>query len=69
MPALEMRQRLEQLLEKRDAAHVRLGRAVQVLEYTGDQQARKLLDQLAQGPPAARLTQEAKAALERLSRR
>jgi dipeptidyl aminopeptidase/acylaminoacyl peptidase len=74
MPALEMRQRLEKLLEKLDGpvpsvAQLRVIRAVQVLECIGDRDARKLLDKLAQGSPAARLTEAAKAALERLSKR
>jgi hypothetical protein len=71
---LDMRQRLEKLLEKLDgkvpsAAALRLGRSVQVLEYIGDAEARKLLDKLACGLPTARLTQEAQGALERLSKR
>jgi RNA polymerase sigma factor (sigma-70 family) len=73
-PALEVRQRLERLLEKLDgpvpsAAQMRIIRAVQVLEHIGDQDAHKLLDKLAQGQPEARLTQDAKAALEHLSKR
>jgi hypothetical protein len=71
--ALETRQRLERLLEKLDgpvpsAAQLRIIRAVQVLEYTGDREARMLLNNLAQGLPATRLTREAKAALERLAK-
>src|SRR5262249_37301580 len=66
--------RIEDLLQKLDgpvpsAANLRIIRAVQVLEYTDDPEARKLLEKLAQGAPTARLTQEAKAALERLAKR
>jgi WD40 repeat protein len=45
---------------------VRLVRAVEVLERVGNADARALLSQLAGGAAAARLTSEAKAALERL---
>jgi WD40 repeat protein len=41
-------------------------RAVQVLERIGSGEARRLLETLARGMPAARETEEAKAALERL---
>jgi len=73
-PASEMRQRIEALLQKLDGPilsplQLRIIRAVQVLEHIGNADARKLLDKLAQGPPEARLTQEVKAALERLSKR
>ena len=40
----------------------------EVLEHIGDQDARKLLEKLAQGAPAAQLTREAGAAVERLSK-
>jgi hypothetical protein len=43
-------------------------RAVQVLEYAGTAEARHLLKELAGGAPAARLTQEVRAALGRLDR-
>src|SRR5262249_54099418 len=42
-------------------------RAVEVLEKAGGAEARELLRRLAVGAPAARLTREARAALERLS--
>jgi WD40 repeat protein len=44
-------------------------RAVQVLEYLGSSSARRLLLRLADGIPDARLTAEAVAAVERLTRR
>jgi hypothetical protein len=73
-PSAEVRRRVEVLLEKlampeRAAEQVRLLRGVQALEYSGTPEARKLLQALAQGAPEARLTREAKAALDRLDRR
>src|SRR5262249_47214812 len=44
-------------------------RAREALANTGTPAARELLKSLAQGAPEARLTQEAKAALERLAKR
>jgi hypothetical protein len=38
-----------------------------VLEYSATPEARQLLESLTRGAPEAQLTQEAKAALERLS--
>lgn len=67
---LEARKRIEELLEGVRAAAVfpeslRNLRAVEVLEHIGTPQAREVLKTLADGAPTARLTQEAKAALER----
>jgi len=72
-PSLELRQRLEGLLRKFDSPvlspeQLRAVRAVQVLEYIGTANARQLLDKLAQGAPSFRLSEEAKGALQRLSR-
>jgi RNA polymerase sigma factor (sigma-70 family) len=69
-PPLEVRRRLESLLEK----VVRLGRArsarlVQVLEQIGTPEARKVLEEWAQRDPEARLTCEARTSLERLKKR
>jgi WD40 repeat protein len=74
MPSAEVRQRIEQLLEKLDGAvtsseALRSLRAVKVLEDIGTAAARQVLDGLARGAAGARLTQEAKTALERLARR
>jgi hypothetical protein len=44
-------------------------RAITVLEQIGDRDARQLLDKLARGTPDSRLTQDAKASLERLHKR
>ena len=64
----------QQLVEKieRDIPagdRLRALRTVAVLEYAGTPEARHVLVALAKGAPAARLTQEAKAALERLAKR
>jgi hypothetical protein len=44
-------------------------RAIEVLEAIGAPQAREALAELARGPAELRLTREARAALQRLSRR
>lgn len=69
--SLEMRRRLETLLEKLEGAamppeHVRQVRAVAVLEGIGTPAARQLLEELvAAGAPEGRLTREAQAVLAR----
>lgn len=73
-PSLELRRRVETLLTKLRGPIVepqmrRAVRAVAVLEDIGNSAAQKQLTTLAQGAPAARLTQEAKAALVRLANR
>jgi len=72
-PSPELRKRLEQLLAKLEPAgspeRLRELRAIQALEYARTAEARQVLQTLANGAPAARLTQEAKAALERLPER
>jgi len=73
-PSLELRQRVQRLLEKVDDAserkeQLRSLRAVQVLEYAANPSARAILEKLAGGTQGARLTQEAKAALLRLRAR
>jgi RNA polymerase sigma factor (sigma-70 family) len=70
-PPLEVRRRLEVLLSRPmplTAATLRDLRAVHVLERMATTKARGLLSQIAGGMRHARQTQEAKAALERLSR-
>jgi hypothetical protein len=67
---VELRLRLERLLDRlkpRGADRLREARAVMVLEVRGTPEARQLLQRLAGGLPEARLTQEAKAALTRLT--
>jgi hypothetical protein len=72
-PSLEMRRRIQQLLERLasppSGAQLRPLRAVEVLEHLGTAEARRLLEMLAQGAAEARLTQEAKASLQRLAPR
>jgi WD40 repeat protein len=73
-PALELRRRLDQLLDKLQGPvtapeRLRQLRAVEVLEHVGSPEAREVLEKLAGGAPEARLTREARAALDRLARR
>jgi hypothetical protein len=73
-PSLEVRRRLDELIEKLNVPvtvpeQVRSLRGVEVLEHIGSPGARRLLDELSQGSDRARLTRDAKAALERLSAR
>jgi RNA polymerase sigma factor (sigma-70 family) len=74
-PAPEARRRLQALIEKQDQRRrnpstdrLRALRAIELLELAGTPDARQLLEKLAHGADGARLTQEAKAALERLGR-
>jgi RNA polymerase sigma factor (sigma-70 family) len=70
---LEACQRLEQILQHLpdalDSAMLRVVRAVMVLERIDSPEAREVLQSLARGAPAARETEEALAALDRLARK
>jgi RNA polymerase sigma factor (sigma-70 family) len=73
-PALEVRQRVEQILERikssmPSAGVIRSLRAIAVLEYIGSNDARQLLEALSRGRTKALTTQEAEAALDRLTER
>jgi RNA polymerase sigma factor (sigma-70 family) len=73
-PSPEVRRRIEALLDKLQGPvtfteTLRSIRAVEVLEHIATPEAQQLLQKLADGAPAARLTRDAKAALERLSSR
>jgi hypothetical protein len=73
-PSLEMRRRIEVILEGRkpgtaNPERVREARAVEALELVGSPEARTLLEKLTKGPAEAPLTQDAKAALDRLSKK
>jgi WD40 repeat protein len=73
-PSLEARRRAELLLGKLKEVplsvdDVRDLRAVEVLEYIGTTEAQQLLETLTRGAPGTRLTQEARAALDRLRAR
>lgn len=70
-PSLELRRRIDTLLEKLRGPitrpeFLRAVRAVAVLEDIASPDARKHLQMLAQGAPGTRLTEEAQAALRRL---
>ncbi len=64
-PALEVRERLEQFLKKRDTEVIRRLRAIEVLEQIGTAEARQVLDALAKGSTNPRVLEAAKAALDR----
>jgi hypothetical protein len=66
---LEARRRVEHLLAGVDADAMRAGRVVEVLELLDSSEVRPLLESLSKGMPEARLTVEARAALERLRKR
>lgn len=68
-PSLEMRRRLQQLLDDLESAWLRTLRALETLEYIGTAEAQQVLATLAGGDAEARWTQEAKASLARLARR
>jgi WD40 repeat protein len=72
-PEPEVRQRAERLLKRLAPAgspeRLRLLRAVEILEQVGTPAAVEVLKKLVKGVPQARLTQEAKASLERLAKR
>jgi hypothetical protein len=70
-PTLETTRRIEALLARPEIGRwsreaIRQVRAVQTLEQISSPEARKLLQSLATGIPEARLTQEARSALQRL---
>jgi hypothetical protein len=68
-PPLEVRRRIEQLLEKQNGAdHIRMVRAVETLENIGTAVARDLCAKLADGVADAPLTREARATLRRMTR-
>jgi RNA polymerase sigma factor (sigma-70 family) len=70
-PPLALRRRVERLLDKRlvpIAGPIRELRAVELLELIGSSDAQAVLWALAGGAPGARLTREARDALERLSK-
>jgi hypothetical protein len=71
--SLEVRRRMERLLERLDAPitdadRLRELRAIEVLEDIGTPEAKAILEKLATGTPGLTITREAKAALARLKR-
>jgi hypothetical protein len=75
-PSLESRRRLESLLDRieqrekyvSDPKTLQALRALEVLEWLGTPESKQCLMRLREGAPAARLTQEARAALDRQAR-
>src|SRR5262249_8888625 len=72
--SFEVRRQVEKLLEKiegpvTNADQLRELRAIEILEYIATPDARQVLQALAKGATEARLTQDAKASLERLDKR
>jgi hypothetical protein len=65
---LEVRRRLEQILEQRDRELLRKLRAMEALEHIGTAEARQVLKALADAAPDPRVAQAAGAALQRLAR-
>jgi WD40 repeat protein len=75
-PPLEARRRLEALIDEqaRRRSHpsvqrLQILRALEVLERAGTPEARRVLETVAKGAPGASLTDEAKASLERSTKR
>jgi WD40 repeat protein len=73
-PSAEVNRRVKELLVKLETAalsteELRGLRAVEVLEHVGTPNAREILGDLAKGPGNDRLTQESKAAIQRLEKR
>jgi RNA polymerase sigma factor (sigma-70 family) len=71
-PSPEQRRRIEKLVGALDTAtaspEVAASRAVEVLEWVGTPEAKRLVDELARGAPESWLTKEAAAARKRLRR-
>src|SRR5262249_41380702 len=70
-PSAEARQRLTKLLDglsrEPTAEEIHAGRAVKALELSASPEARAILREWAAGAPGARLTEDAKSAMARLS--
>jgi WD40 repeat protein len=71
-PSPEARRHAEKLIEKRELGKrpelLRSLRAIELMEHIRTPEARQLLKELADGAPGARLTEEARASLDRLAR-
>jgi WD40 repeat protein len=71
-PSLEVQKRLETLVEMATGLsekYLQARRSLTILEQIGSTEARQLLDALARGAPAARVTVDARTCLERLASR
>jgi hypothetical protein len=67
--SLEAGRRLDWLVSRIEESPRRELHGVEALERIGTREAKQVLEALARGAPEARLTQEAKASLQRLGRR
>ncbi len=67
-PSLEVRKRLENVLDKLASARVGITRALEAIEHMNTPQARQLLESLANGAPRAWLTEEARKGRNRMDR-
>ncbi len=73
-PSAEAKERAKQLLAKLDRQApslevMQILRAIEVLEHIGTPEAKEVLDKLTKGAPSARITEDAKASLQRLAKR
>jgi hypothetical protein len=73
VPSLEVRRRVERLLDVIEEApptpdELRAERVIEFLELSGTPRSRRLLERLADGSAGARMTEAARAALERMGR-
>jgi hypothetical protein len=75
-PSLELRRRVDDLLQEIERnkpepspQQLRPRRAVEVLEYIGTPEAKALIERLSQGTPGLRLTEDAKASFERMTKK
>jgi hypothetical protein len=66
-PPLELRRRIERVLERLPDERLQAWRALEVLEHIDTPESRQLLEKLAAGPADAYLTKEAKAITRRLA--
>jgi WD40 repeat protein len=64
-PSLEVRKRIEKVLEKLASERLRIVRALEAIEHMNTPEARQLLDSLAKGAPQSWLTEEAAASRRR----
>ena len=66
-PSLEVRRRIEKVLESLASERLRITRALEAIEHMNTREATQLLEALANGAPQAWLTDEARAICKRLA--
>jgi RNA polymerase sigma factor (sigma-70 family) len=66
-PSLEVRQRVEKVLETLASERLRITRALEAIEHMNTHEARRLVESLANGLPQDWLTEEARAVRKRLA--